>query len=265
MRRYKAQIRRYRVSTRPKLRSRRLREFAAVAFLLVLGGAAALTLPRLSAEFPGWPEIARRAFPGPFVVVGVPASLEEPFSRTLAQAEGTSYAKAARLKASFPGVRAVRVRHDWIERRVRFEVEMRQALAKVVHGGRLRGHLAADGSVFMAPEELRPAVLPEVDLEGADAAERRRVAEFLAGFGGTGGVPGTLERMGFVSKAEGWEARLADGTTVFWGDLRWTAEKVARLKQVLEDSRRTLQGALTADMRYFEDGKIYVRLSRPSS
>ncbi|MBI4677104.1 MAG: hypothetical protein HY748_05925 [Elusimicrobia bacterium] len=265
MHRFKAQIRRYRVQTRPRVRSRRIRESLAVSALLVLAAAAALTVPRLLRDLPDSSELVGRLMPRAFVLEGVPPELQASFSSALDAASGLPRSRAALLKSRYPIVRAVGFSRDWPNRRIRFKVELREPLARVVRDGRALGYLAADGVVFTAPDGIFPDVRPDVDVGSADAAERLRLARCLEGMGAKGSLP-ALERMTWAPRLEGWEARFEDGTTVLWGDLRWTEAKALRLRQALEDFRKTLPlgaatGALTADLRYFEDGKIFVRPS----
>ncbi|MBI5882815.1 MAG: cell division protein FtsQ [Elusimicrobia bacterium] len=262
MHRYKARIRRFRVQTRPKVRSRKRMEFTAVLALVVLAAAAVLTAPRLLSHLPDLSDLAARAYPSAFVMEGVPEALEGAFSAVLGAAQGSPASRAAELRSRHKVVRSVRVSRDWLARRIRFKVELRRPLARVVQGGRGRGYLAIDGEVFTAPEGLFSAPLPEVDLGGADRGERRRLAQCVADL--AAGLPSALARMSWAPRLEGWEARLSDGTTVLWGDLRWTGQKAARLRQVLEDAG-TAAIPMTADLRYFEDGKIFVRPSLQAS
>ena len=49
---------------------------------------------------------------------------------------------------------------------------------------------------------------------------------------------------------------LADGTKVLWGRLEWTREKLSRLSEAVADARSKEPGAFSADLRWFEDGKV---------
>ncbi|MBI5623204.1 MAG: cell division protein FtsQ [Elusimicrobia bacterium] len=265
MHRYKARIKRYRVQTRPKVRSRRRLEVVAVLSVLVLGAGAALTAPRLLRHLPRPSELSARLYPRSFVLVGAPEVLAAAFSETLESAPGGPAARASELKSRHQIVRSVRVSRDWLARRVRFKVELRRPMARLAQDGKARGFLAADGELFTAPEGLFTEALPEVEVGGADRVERRRLAACISDLVASGGLPSALARMSWAPRLDGWEIRLEDGTTVLWGDLRWTGEKALRLKQVLEDARGADAGALTADLRYFEDGKIFVRPSLQAS
>ena len=68
--------------------------------------------------------------------------------------------------------------------------------------------------------------------------------------------------MRFISSQEGWRATLEDGTSVQWGALNWTGEKLSRLREVMEDARGRGLERVSADLRYFEDGKILLRQVR---
>lgn len=261
MHRYRAQIRRYRVETRSRVRSHRRIEVLAILCLAALAGGAAVTVPSLLRQLPDSAELAERLYPRAFVLEGVPASLEPSFAAVLEGASGGPGARAAQLRSRFPIVRSVRAGRDWFARRVRFKVELRRPVARVVRGGQPQGYLSAEGEVFTAPEGLFPEVRPDVELGAADAAERRRLGKCVEALAGPEALAASLVKMAWDPRQEGWRASLEDGTTVLWGDLRWSAAKAARLKQVLEDARGAAEGALTADLRYFEDGKIFVRPS----
>ena len=102
------------------------------------------------------------------------------------------------------------------------------------------------------------AELPSIELAGATSQEKAAAAKALTGMlqGPLAGNLESLARGG--SSEEGWEAKLKDGTRVLWGDLRWTDEKSARLREVLDDAGAPGK-RLTADLRHFEDGRILVR------
>ncbi|MFA6317669.1 MAG: cell division protein FtsQ/DivIB [Elusimicrobiota bacterium] len=268
MHRFKARIRRYRVQPRPKVRSRRRVEFAAVLAIVLLGGAAVVIAPRLLRQMPdlsSLSELPGRLYPRAFVLEGAPETLEAEFTAALDAAPGGPAARAAALRSRYPVLRSVRVTRDWLARRLRFKVALREPLALASRDGRPRGFIAADGEVFTAPAGLFPGPLPEAELGGADAAERRRLARALAELRGATSLPSGLSRIAWAPRLDGWEVRLEDGTLILWGDLRWTIQKADRLRQVLGDARAADAGALTADLRYFEDGKIYVRPSLQAS
>lgn len=113
--------------------------------------------------------------------------------------------------------------------------------------------LSEDGLIF----ESRgfAGVVPDVEADVAKAPqdERRALGVFLME------TPVAVSRMRFVSAEDGWEALLADGTKVLWGGLQFTREKAERLRQALDDARAQQAGEFTADLRYFEDGRILLR------
>ena len=90
-------------------------------------------------------------------------------------------------------------------------------------------------------------------------ADTRRLAAFIAATGGEEGLPSPLVRMAFSGADGGWSVELADGTSLKWGDFRWTRQKIGRLKEVLADASAKFGGKLAADLRQFEDGKILIR------
>jgi hypothetical protein len=86
------------------------------------------------------------------------------------------------------------------------------------------------------------------------------LAEFMETVRAPGSLPAGLERLRFEPEDDGWIAALSDGTALFWGDLRWTRQKIERLKEVLEDAKPRFGKVNAVDLRYFADGKILVRL-----
>jgi hypothetical protein len=124
-----------------------------------------------------------------------------------------------------------------------------KAVARLSGGGLL----SEDGIVFES--KGFPGLLPDVeaDVSKASVEERRALGVFLAE------TPVAVARMKYVSAEDGWEALLSDGTKVLWGGLQFTREKAERLRQALDDARAKQEGGFTADLRYFEDGRILLR------
>ena len=72
-------------------------------------------------------------------------------------------------------------------------------------------------------------------------------------------LPSPLVRMEYAPEAGGWAVELADGTRLLWGGMRWTEDKLRRLREVLADASPRFDEALRLDLRHFEDGRILVR------
>ncbi|MDE2491316.1 MAG: hypothetical protein KGM24_10740, partial [Elusimicrobia bacterium] len=100
-----------------------------------------------------------------------------------------------------------------------------------------------------------------VDVAGAPAADLRALAEAWPQLTAPGALPAPLAEMLYRSPADGWEARLTDGTRVLWGGLNWTGQKLARLGEALADARAKAPKAraFAADLRWFADGKVVLR------
>lgn len=164
------------------------------------------------------------------------------------------------LRSRFSCLREVRAERSWREHSVRLVATLRVPVA-VTRGPDGGGFLAGDGARFSAPPGVLPEQgLPVVELPpGGAGADARRLAAFLAAAGGAEGFPSPLVRAVFVGGDAGWSAELADGTVLQWGDLRWTRQKMGRLKEVLADASAKFGGKLAADLRHFEDGKILIR------
>ncbi|MDE2509619.1 MAG: hypothetical protein KGL74_00730, partial [Elusimicrobia bacterium] len=125
--------------------------------------------------------------------------------------------------------------------------------------GRAAGYLADDGTVFAAPEGVYAPSGASADVGDAADGDRRALAREWPALTAPGAFPSPLVEMSYVSAADGWQARLADGTTALWGRLDYTKDKLARLGEALNDARGKNPGAFSADLRWFEDGKVLLR------
>jgi len=212
---------------------------------------------------------ARRALPlastaDSAVVEGV----AEPF-RALAQAAvdvvpGSAGEKAQALRAKFPCVEDVTVRRAWGDKHAVLAPVLRRAVAAAQRRGRAAGYLGSDGAVFDAPAGVFSFSGPLVDVAGASEDELKELAREWPVLSAEGAFPAGLVTLAHRQAEDGWEARLADGTTVLWGRLDWTKEKLARLSEAIEDAHAKEPGAFAADLRFFEDGKVLLKPLGPT-
>lgn len=249
---------------RPRQRARRNRRLAVVVALAGLGAAAFATLGHLRGEFGSPATLMSRLTPGRGVVEVVASSdamRREAAGFLAGRARLSPSAQAESLKKEFPCLRSVSVRRDWLKGVVRLELELRAAAAPARLSGRDAGFLSDDGVVFEAPAGMYSSSGPSVETAGAGPKDLLAAARLVAAAQSPGALPARLESLRFLSAHDGWEARLLDGTTVLWGDGRWTEEKLARLREVLSDARSQADAAahFAADLRYFEDGKVLLR------
>jgi len=256
----RATSRRYRVVARPQTRARRVRTAAAVVAVLILGGLAAASARHAASAL----SRARLSMPIASSMRGVSVEgVAEPFlSLTQAvvdAAPGSAGEKAEVLKARFPCVSDVSVRRPWGEQRATLTPVLRRAVAPVLRRGRAAGYLGDDGAVFGAPAGVFSFSGPAVDVAGAEAKELKILAREWPALCEVGALPAPLAVLSYRSTEDGWEARLEDGTTVLWGHLDWTKEKLARLSEAMIDARAKEPGALAADLRYFADGKVLLK------
>lgn len=253
--------RRLHVATRPKVRRQRLRLLAACAAILALGGMAAITLRHLGRSLPAWPGMAGllHSHIASAEVVGAPAELAAAMDDFLhgAGAEPDMSARIAALPGRFPCLRSVSVHRDRLRHSARITVSLRRAVGRVTRAGRAEGFLDADGQAFDAPPPLYPDARLEIEPADADAAQLRALAAVVEAWT-RAELPSPLQRVRYRS-AEGWELGLEDGTRILWGELKWTAEKLLRLNEALADARSRWPGVFTADLRYFEDGRVLLR------
>lgn len=249
--------RRFRVVARPKEKARRVRAAAAFLVVAALGGVAFVTVRKLAADFRL--PLASAAGAQDVAFVEGPEPL-----RSLAQAAadavpGTAGDKAEALKRRFPSLADVRVRRNWTEKTATLTLVVRRAVASATRRGKPAGFLADDGTVFTAPEGAFMLTGPSVEVAGASAGELAALARDWPILAASGSFPAELTGMAYASPENGWEATLADGTKVLWGRLEWTSEKLSRLSEAVADARSKEPGAFSADLRWFEDGKVLLK------
>lgn len=246
---------------RPKVRRRRLQfqlVFLTLAALTILAG----VLLRSAAA--RWPEWKTRVMPRAARLEASP-ELARFLDGALEQSHGDWRTQSAELRKRFPFVRTIDARPSWLKRELVLKVDARAAVGRVKGPGTKRLYLDSEGAVFEAPIGLYAEELPVLELKGADVGEWGELARVLAVAGATGYMSSPLQSVKYVSRAEGWSATLEDGTEILWGSLRWTEEKLVRLRAVLEDARARLDpgfnpaAGVTADLRFFEDGRILLR------
>lgn len=252
-----ANRRRFKVVARPKAKARRVRVAAAFAVVAALGAVAFVTVRKLASEF-RLPVVSASTVEDVVLVEG-----PEPL-RTLAQAAadarpGSAGDKAEALKAKFPSISDVRVRRNWTEKTATLTLVVRRAVAAATRRGKPAGFLGDDGFVFAAPEGAFMLTGPSVEVEGASAAELSALAREWPVLTASGSFPSPLARMAYGSPDNGWEAFLEDGTIVQFGRLEWTREKLSRLSEAVADAKTKEPGAFSADLRWFEDGKVLLK------
>ena len=113
--------------------------------------------------------------------------------------------------------------------------------------------------MFAAPEGAFMLTGPSVEVSGASAGELAALGREWPVLSAAGSFPAALMGMSYSSPENGWEASLADGTKVQWGRLEWTKEKLSRLSEAVADARSKEPGAFSADLRWFEDGKVLLK------
>jgi len=260
--RHKRRARRHHVAVRPKVRSQRMRQLGAAGAVACLGALAFLTLLQLKREGVGWSVLKSKVMPRvtSVQIIGAPHALEDRLREFLvSRTADRSGSAAADLLAAFPCLKTAEVSRSYWRGRMTYAVALREALGTVTLRGRPAGYLSADGVVFEAPAGLFAVSGPELELGGAGPDDLKRLAAFLPDAVKPGGLESPLARMRFLSSTEGWEAGLADGTVLQWGDLRFTQQKLLRLREILADARAQFGGAASADLRYFEDGRVLLR------
>lgn len=258
---------RYKVALRPRQRTRRNRVILSVFAVAVMGAAAAATLRQMARQV-GNPFVYLRNTYSPSTLMSVTVSAPSDALRdsavsylsTLGKISPSAQAQA--LKDHLSWIKSVDVSREWLRRRAVLTVTPRVAIAAAQLKGRSAGWLSDEGVVFDAPEGAVAVDSPRVDATGAGAHDLKAAAALLREAAREGALPSPLVALRLVSSADGWQAQLQDGTVVLWGDGRWLSDKLARLREVLADARELASaksGGYTADLRYFEDGKVLLR------
>jgi len=264
-------LKRHRVRLRPKARHRRFRFAGACASLLALSAAGLFVLrakpwTRFSFPAPSISVLPRFARVDSVSVLGAPPALERGLLASLGWKAGERwgpvrpYRAARRLRAAFPCIRDVALRRSWLSRSVLYEVALREPLAALYRSGRPSGYLGREGEIFEAPEGVYAQPLPAADVTLLPAgAPLEELARFIERAGLPDALPAKLAALRYDPAEGGWTAGLADGTALRWGGLDWTEEKFERLREVFADALPRFGALLAADLRHFEDGKIFVR------
>ena len=248
--------RRYRVVARPQVRARRVRVVAAIAVVVALGGLAFVTVRNLAADF----TVPSLPLAGPAAVVIEGPEPLRLLAQTVADAaSGTAGDKAEALKTRFPALSDVRVRRSWTERTATLTLVVRRAVAPATRRGKPAGFLGDDGTVFAAPEGAFILSGPAVEVAGASEAELAALAREWPALSAAGAFGAPLAEMTYRSREDGWLARLEGGVEIQWGRLEWTREKLSRLSEAVADARAKEPGSYSADLRWFEDGKVLLK------
>lgn len=262
--------RRHKVALRPEVRRQRQVRLAASVGLLSLFGASVWVYRRIP-EGALRPSNLVRRIPAPefliverISVVGAPDAVTPAIEKALAPRAGKAWgpsasgAVEAELLERFAFLESARVQRDLRARAAAVAVVLRTPVARASREKGAPGWLSDTGRLYEAPEGTYPPMtLPAVELGDGEGSEHPELASFITA--ASRELPGGLGRVAYRSAERGWDVVTADGTSVLWGALDWTDEKLARLREVLRDASPRFGPGLTADLRYFEDGRILVR------
>ena len=224
-----------------------------------------VSLPRM-----GWGPLQRAFAVEAVEFEGVPQGLAHELEAAIGFVPGAAWSpiaaqrQAERLVEKFGWIEQAAPVRSWTGRRVRFVVVPRAAVALVTgprRGGDSPAWLSEDGKVFAAPAGMVDGSgLPRVELAGwPDGADLSGAAVLVRTVAAQGGLPSAPAAYSYDARERGWKVELADGTRILWGGTDWTTEKLARLGEVFADALPRLGPGFTADLRYFEDGRILVR------
>lgn len=245
-----------RVTLRVKTRSRR-RKGLGLLVVAVFGSAAAWAAWKAAAP-------RARAWAAPALTIeavdasAVPDAARPEVLAVLAALKGrpVSPFEPARLtsslRARFPYLDGLQLKRSWTARSLTASASLKKAAARV---GSSERWLSTEGELFPAPPGLYPEGLARLQLGAAapEPAELKALAGFL------GGLPqGREVREAGYENGGGWSFKLADGLALRWGGLGRAADKWRKLDEVLADARGRYPGVLSANLRYFDDGRILI-------
>jgi hypothetical protein len=254
---------RVKVAERPHRRNRRRALFAALFCVVCLGAAALAALRHVAGELGAPVSLVIKDALTPKLlaleVVGAPDDVRESAQQFLdSRPSLTPVAAAAALKDEFSFLETVVVRRDWFRRLARLEFGMRSCAAAATQRGKPAGYVSDEGVRFSAPEGLYRPEAPVIEAGTASVEDLKGAARIARAAREQDALPAAMLELRWG--LGGWEARLADGTEILWGDGRWTADKLQRLREVLADAKsQPAAGRFTADLRYFEDGRVLLR------
>lgn len=249
--------RRQQVSLRVKVRDRRRRIVARFFLLLALFGGGWIALK--ASDLPG----RLRRWAGPLLVVEsvdasrVPEPARAEVQRAMDPWAGRSVGllevgrqeKALRAKLGY--LDGLKLERSFSTRIVTASAGLKAPVARVI-GGSIRW-LGADGEIFDAPPGLYTGTLFELKAPKTDVDLKPFVA-FLGELGPKLGIV----RGEYEGPEEGWTFWDGTGLKLKWGQLSKGPEKLQRLSQVLDDAKGRFGGVGTADLRFFEDGRVLV-------
>jgi len=264
-------VKRHRVKLRPKARSARREKAGRAAVLIGAAGlaavlAAARPFERLRWPAVGWGPLERVLKVDLVTVDGVPPEVAADLAASASEGAAPAWGpfepdrRAKALLEQYAWLEQVSVGRSWSARSVRFLAVPRGAAAVVpVKAG--TSYLAEDGLLFVAPPSVVAAAgLPRVELGAFPAGgDLKDLASLVRAAAAEGALPSKPVAYAYDARERGWALTLEDGTKVSWGPLGWTEEKLGRLREVLADASGRLAKGFTADLRYFEDGRILVR------
>ncbi|HVE14593.1 MAG TPA: cell division protein FtsQ/DivIB [Elusimicrobiota bacterium] len=161
------------------------------------------------------------------------------------------------LLERFRCLASANVSRSWTRRSATLRIGLRAAAARATRPG-WTGFLGEDGVLFDVPEGVVDGEgLPAVDL-GSYAGEGAPELARLLRASREGKLSGEIRALRYEGE-DGWTAETSEGLVLRWGDLRWTEQKLSRLGEVLKDAGTRFGGAQSADLRHFDEGKIFVR------
>ncbi|HVO33546.1 MAG TPA: hypothetical protein VMU17_06495 [Elusimicrobiota bacterium] len=188
----------------------------------------------------------------PPILAGVPVEAELPANRFWLWFPGAAVQAERRIRGQFPGVASVDVQRDLAAKRIRIRLQARTPLVRWNESG-----IDAQGVAFPISADAWPQ-LPKVQL--ANAIPLNVLGPWLARLSRETAI---WDQTALISTVGSGEILVQTrmGAVVNWGapDPAAVGPKASALRQVLDDAHQHLGGASTADLRFFEDGRIIMK------
>ncbi len=164
---------------------------------------------------------------------------------------------SGRIRQLHPGIAEVRIFRNFITGRVSVSAVPEKTVAPILADG-TTAYLGVTGR--MVREDLSGGQPPAFPVELSHAPGKApELASFLSAFVPLSGLlysaPASLRCDG-----RSWDCTLSleDGSEVLWGGFEFTKLKILRLNEVMKVALSKSRGPLRADLRNFQEGKIFV-------
>lgn len=188
----------------------------------------------------------------PGALAGLPVEEALPSRRIWLWLPGSEASFRRKLMQRYPEIHTARLEKHFLNNRIVVHMEPRVPLVAWANRG-----MDNEGALFPLTQAsaaaLPKAVLPETK-------ERRSLGQWLAVLALKPELWNNIQQISQNVQGD-FCFDMKTGTRVEWGspDVTLAAQKARYLSWVLQDAHERLGGAATADIRFFEDGRVVIR------